>query len=501
MTPDGQTTVGYDTGGGWLWTSVGGFVPIGGEVAVDLSDDASVVAGNLKDSAGVDSPALWDAVNGWHTLGGLPGQTPPGGSYGTTYAVSGDGSIVVGLGWHSDWKARGFRWDAVNGMVELPQSGPGNSRASAISDDGQWIGGFDEHSSGTRRAALWDTNLNQTLPLVRAENPDGFGEINDMNSDGTVFCGSDVYGIEPTSGFVWSQSKGLIRFGQMPGADPDLTYTFANATSEDGAVVVGGMWDLLGNTTFATIWTEATGQMFLSDYLKGLGVTGLDSIQLANAIDVSADGTRILGWGVEFPFTFVWYEATIPTCNGGTASFCVTSPNSAGSGALIGSNGHVSVASNSFELSATGMPANARGLFFYGPQAQQVPFGNGFNCVSAGGVGTFRLLPAFQADAGGSAVRTLDFTQLPGAGQIVPGSTWYFQAWYRDPPPAVRASTSPTASGPTSATDPRGRTPACALRGPRSALPRAGHRRPLPWGRPDPTKQQPIPTQLPRTHG
>ena len=26
---------------------------------------------------------------------------------------SGDGSIVVGLGWHSDWKARGFRWDAV----------------------------------------------------------------------------------------------------------------------------------------------------------------------------------------------------------------------------------------------------------------------------------------------------------------------------------------------------------------------------------------------------
>jgi uncharacterized membrane protein len=430
MTPDGQTVVGYDNNGGWLWTSSGGFVPIGGEVAVDLSDDASVVGGNLTDGAGVDGPAIWDAVNGWQTLGGLPGQTPPGGSHGTTYAVSGDGSIVVGLGWHSDWKARGFRWDAVNGMVELPQSGPNSSRASAISGDGLWIGGFDEASNGSRRAALWDANLNQTLPLVRAENPDGYGEINDINSDGTVFCGSDSYGIVQPSGFVWSQNKGLIRFGQMPGQDPDLTYTFANATSEDGEVVVGGMWDLLGNTTFATIWTEATGQVFLSDYLEGLGVTGLDTIQLANAIDVSADGTTLIGWGVEFPFTFVWWQATIPACGGGTASFCVTSANSAGPGALIESNGHVSVSVNDFQMSASGLPVGSLGLFYYGAQSQQVPFGNGFSCVTGS---SFRVLPPFQADPTGAAAQGLDFTQLPAGGQIVPGSTWYFQAWYRDP--------------------------------------------------------------------
>ena len=431
MTPDGQTVVGYDAAGGWLWTPVGGFVPIGGEVAVDLSDDASVVAGNLTDSAGVDGPAVWDAVNGWQTLGGLPGQTPPGGSYGTSYAISGDGSVVVGLGWHSNWKARGFRWDATNGMVELPQSGPNSSRASAISGDGLWIGGFDEAANGSRRAALWDSNMNQTLPLVRAENPEGVGEINDINSDGTVFCGSDTEGLQQSAGFVWSATKGFVSCGQVPGQDPDLTYTFANAVSEDGGVVVGGMWDLLGNTTFATIWSEATGQMFLSDYLKGLGVTGLDTVQLANAIDISADGTTILGWGVEFPFTFVWWEATIPTCNGGTASFCVTSPNSAGAGALIGSNGHVSLAANSFELTATDLPANVNGIFFYGPQAQQVPFGNGFNCIGSGALGTFRL-PLFKSDASGNAAYQLDFNQLPSAGQILPGTTWYFQAWYRD---------------------------------------------------------------------
>jgi len=27
----------------------------------------------------------------------------------------------------------------------------------------------------------------------------------------------------------------------------------------------------------------------------------------------------------------------------------------------------------------------------------------------------------------------IDFTQLPAGGQITSGSTWNFQAWYRDP--------------------------------------------------------------------
>lgn len=431
MTPDGQTVVGWNGTGGWLWTPGGGFVSIGGERATDLSDDASVVAGNLTDNNGVDGPAVWDAVNGWQTLGGLPGQTPPGGSYGTTYAISGDGKVVVGLGWYSNWKARGFRWEASTGMVELPQSGTGNSRASTISGDGKWIGGFDEASNGSHRAALWDANLNQTLPLVRAENPDGYGDIYDINSDGSVLAGQDFYGLEPGSGFVLSNAKGLIRFGQVPGVDPDQNYNWANAVSEDGSVAVGGNWDLWQNTTFATIWTEATGVIFLSDYLEGLGVTGLSSnYQLANAIDISADGTTIIGWGVEFPFTFIWWRATIPTCNGGTASFCVTSPNSAGSGARIGSNSRVSVSVNDFQLSASGLPVGSYGLFYYGPQSQQVPFGNGFSCVAGS---SFRVLPPFQADASGAALQDIDFTGLPAAGQVLPGSTWYFQAWYRDP--------------------------------------------------------------------
>jgi hypothetical protein len=62
-----------------------------------------------------------------------------------------------------------------------------------------------------------------------------------------------------------------------------------------------------------------------------------------------------------------------------------------------------------------------------------VPFGDGFRCVTNP---VHRLVPPQAFDGGGGALRHLDFTQPPadaGPGQIVAGSTWYLQAWYRDP--------------------------------------------------------------------
>ena len=82
-----------------------------------------------------------------------------------------------------------------------------------------------------------------------------------------------------------------------------------------------------------------------------------------------------------------------------------------------------------------GAPGNFA-LFFYGAGQIQAPFGDGFRCVSAGGIGTFRLNPALTLDALGDASRLVGFTQPPassGAGAIHSGDTWYFQCWHRDP--------------------------------------------------------------------
>jgi hypothetical protein len=242
-------------------------------------------------------------------------------------------------------------------------------------------------------------------------------------------------GYGPIAGFRWQAGQGAVSLGPVAGTIPHLEYGIASATSEDGSVVGGSSSMASAHYPRATLWTPATGGLLLQSYLSALGVQGLDQIQLAAVSDVSPDGGSIIGWGVRpptYPNRHVWWRATLPPCNGGTAGFCSTSPNSAGGGALIGSNGHVSLAANNFELSISGLPPETLGSIHYGPQRLQVPFGNGTLCVGAGATGLFRL-PVFRADTSGNATTLLDFTNLPLAGQIVPGSTWYFQAWYRDP--------------------------------------------------------------------
>ena len=114
---------------------------------------------------------------------------------------------------------------------------------------------------------------------------------------------------------------------------------------------------------------------------------------------------------------------------------CSTAPNSAGAGALISAAGTTSVTLNDLRLIVTaGVPAQA-GLFYYGPEAVSIPFGDGVRCVGNNPSGVFRLDPPQTMDFIGDATRALDLTAPPadaGPGAITVGSTWYFEFWYRD---------------------------------------------------------------------
>ncbi|MFT4541826.1 MAG: hypothetical protein ACI841_000295 [Planctomycetota bacterium] len=113
-----------------------------------------------------------------------------------------------------------------------------------------------------------------------------------------------------------------------------------------------------------------------------------------------------------------------------TWTTCVTSPNSAGNGAYLSSSGGTSLSSNSLQLIAAGAPPQQNGLFFYAPNETVALFGNGVLCASGG----VCRLPIVATDAAGQTSYALDVTQPPhAAGQITPGSTWFFQFWYRDP--------------------------------------------------------------------
>ena len=114
-------------------------------------------------------------------------------------------------------------------------------------------------------------------------------------------------------------------------------------------------------------------------------------------------------------------------------NYCMTAPTTSTTGAVMGASGTTSLAANDFVLETSNAPANRFGLYFYGPNQLQVTFGDGFRCV---GGNTFRLQPIGQTDGAGFISRPVDFGSAPtnaGPGEIVAGSTWNFQFWFRDP--------------------------------------------------------------------
>jgi hypothetical protein len=116
----------------------------------------------------------------------------------------------------------------------------------------------------------------------------------------------------------------------------------------------------------------------------------------------------------------------------GIARYCFSAPNSVGPGARIDWSGFASRSQNAFAVSVSGCPPGTSGLFFYGPTIQIAPFGNGWRCVG----GSLFRLGVQTVDAGGGAVRPVRFDLPPadaGPGALLPGSSWNFHFYYRNP--------------------------------------------------------------------
>jgi hypothetical protein len=130
------------------------------------------------------------------------------------------------------------------------------------------------------------------------------------------------------------------------------------------------------------------------------------------------------GWNVD-DVRIVWVDNP-PTCPA-PVNYCVGAPNTAGPGAVMDGLGTQFVSQNNFTIEVTGCPAFTNGLFFFGPNAIQVPFGNGFRCVG----GAVRRFHAQQTDFIGDASRAIDVNDA--VQPIHAGETWRFQFWYRNP--------------------------------------------------------------------
>ena len=293
VSADGSVVVGLDFFGAYRWTQAGGSQQLGlvrGLHAV--SADGNVISGEMDTSltpSGLFEAGRWTQSTGWVNLGGLPGSTGCDFNLSHGYDISDDGSVLVGLGWEG-CKGRAFRWSAATGMVQLGQLGPISSRANAVSGDGLVVGGWDEANNGQRRASVWYPNGSEVLLIPPSpQNPNGAGEVWDLNSDGSVIVGEETGG----EAFRWTAASGYEGLGGFPGSVGGDTGS-AQATNEDGSMIVGTSGSFF--TGFgAFVWTEEDGMKKMFKFLLDQGISVPEGPAFTWGFGVTPHGTHIVG--------------------------------------------------------------------------------------------------------------------------------------------------------------------------------------------------------------
>ncbi|QRO00470.1 hypothetical protein JRI60_16260 [Archangium violaceum] len=206
--------------------------------------------------------------------------------------VSGNGKVIVGGFVGQD--APGWRWSEKdgftvlggNGNVKVDKSGRIISGSFTGPDGlirtGIWTGGQSWKALPVRKGAVGSCDAVETSPFDLSGNGDAVVGL----AYGPGGCGSPF-------AFRWTAERGLEDLG---GLGP---WTRANATNEDGRVVVG--WNDLHpeySGRIGVYWKH--GQQHLMD----------PDVLVGEAGDVSADGSVIVGQGAENGSAWRWDERT-----------------------------------------------------------------------------------------------------------------------------------------------------------------------------------------------
>lgn len=301
-----STAAGFNGWEAFRWTQSGGIVGLGdlagsvfSSTAHGVNADGSVVVGIARSTASntLTEAFRWTAATGMVGLGDVPGG--PFGS--SAVGVNADGSVIVGNG-YTTTAYLAMRWTAATGMVSLGDFAGADeaSFATAVSNDGAVVSGYGSIQGPKNRAFRWTsaTGLVNLGVLPGANVPD-HSQAADVSGDGLVVVGSSNATVGPFThyeAFRWTAAGGMVGLGDLPGGS---NHSGAYATNHDGSVVVGVSEGLSGDDE-AFVWTAADGMRPLWDVLVAAGAnpaaTGWSA--LTRAMDVSSNGTVIVGWGM-----------------------------------------------------------------------------------------------------------------------------------------------------------------------------------------------------------
>lgn len=215
-------------------------------------------------------------------LGDLPG----GDTFSNAFDLSADGSTVLGASSDNDG-GHYFRWRMESGFSLLPEFD-----VQAFSPDGSIVVG--STLTEILEAALW-SEASGLVPIgapLTDPGVDPFSVAFDASLDGSIIVG---VGATTNSAFseaiLWDSAGNIVNLGFLPTDLPEpgfLSFSFANAVSANGQVVVGGSSSTRhvdrGEQAFR--WTQAGG-------MEPLGI--LPGTFQSQALAVSSDGGVIVG--------------------------------------------------------------------------------------------------------------------------------------------------------------------------------------------------------------
>lgn len=227
------------------------------------------------------APALAGGGATFYAIGDLPGGT----FFSRAYAVSADGTTVVGNS-VSSTGLEAFRWSVGGGLVGIGDLAGGSvsADAEAVSADGSVIVGSSLSGNGTE-AFRWTAS---TGMVALGDLPGGpfFSDARAVSADGSAIAGrarSTASGGN-FEAFRWTSGGGMVGLGDLSGSSFSST---ANGISGDGQIVVGLGSGTLGAEAFR--WTSGSGLLGIGDLSGGV----FSSVATA----ISADGGVIVGWG------------------------------------------------------------------------------------------------------------------------------------------------------------------------------------------------------------
>lgn len=317
VSADGTIVVGYcntvSGENGIRWDADGqptdiGFLPGGNRTNLyGVSSDGQICVGQGQQAAGTVVAIRWSQGEGLVSLGQSAGGTPY-----LALSASSDGGVIVGSGQVPTGEAARV-WDSANGLRNLQDvlttyygldlTGWTLNRAYAVSGDGTTIVGEGRNPDGQSEAwvAHVPTYPVPVIPAMSGRTAAVF--LIALSVIGALVLSRRTRIIPAAAGYVAFNAAGPAVFGQATfqaiGEPPHQSV--AHAVSANGEFVVGFATAAEGAEAFR--WTQATG-LELIGRLSGYPSTSAEG--------VSADGATIVGFasGSGPSQGFRWTEAT-----------------------------------------------------------------------------------------------------------------------------------------------------------------------------------------------